>query len=176
MAQLHRKFTNEQVKELIEKYLRKEVERRYLQEILGINKTRFFALVKAYRDNPFHFSIQYVRKGRTRAIPEAVETNILKELAIEKKLIADKDVPVHSYNYSYIRDRLEREYKQKVSLSTIIDRARKNDFYCRKLKRTHQPVFLLTCPVFTFIRGASPCKPTFEGATLSATSISPKKK
>ena len=74
--QLHRKFTNEQVKELIEKYLRKEVGRRYLQEILGINKTRFFALVKAYRNNPFEFSIQYVRKGKTRAIPEAVEVNI----------------------------------------------------------------------------------------------------
>ena len=136
MTQLHRKFTDEQVKGLIEKYVRKEVGRKYLQEILGINKTRFFALVKAYRDNPFHFSIRYVRKGRTRAIPEAVETNILRELAIEKKLIQDKDVPVRSYNYSYIKDRLEREYKQKVSLSTIIDRARKNDFYCRKPKRT----------------------------------------
>ena len=44
--------------------------------------------------------------------------------------------PLRSYNYSYIKDRLEREYKQKVSLSTIIDRARKNDFYLRKPKRT----------------------------------------
>lgn len=136
MTQLHRKFTDEQVKELIEKYLRKEVGRKYLQEILGINKTRFFALVKAYRDNPSAFSIRYVRKGKTRAIPKAVEVNILKELAIEKTLIEDKDVPIRSYNYSYIKDRLEREYKQKVSLSTIIAKARKNDFYFRKPKRT----------------------------------------
>jgi hypothetical protein len=136
LTQLHRKFTDEQVKELIEKYLRKEVGRKYLQEILGINKTRFFALVKAYRDNPAAFSIRYVRKGKTRAIPKAVEVNILKELAIEKTLIEDKDVPIRSYNYSYIKDRLEREYKQKVSLSTIIAKARKNDFYFRKPKRT----------------------------------------
>jgi hypothetical protein len=136
LTQLHRKFTDEQVKELIEKYLRKEVGRKYLQEILGINKTRFFALVKAYRDNPSAFSIRYVRKGKTRAIPKAVEVNILKELAIEKTLIEDKDVPIRSYNYSYIKDRLEREYKQKVSLSTIIAKARKNDFYFRKPKRT----------------------------------------
>lgn len=136
MTQLHRKFTDEQIKELIEKYLRKEVGRRYLQEILCINKTRFFALVKAYRDNPSAFSIRYVRKGKTRAIPEAVEANILKELAVEKKLIEDKDVPVRSYNYSYIKDRLERTYKQKVSLSTIIAKARENDFYVRKPKRT----------------------------------------
>jgi hypothetical protein len=136
LAQLHRKFTDEQVKELIDKYLRKEVGRKYLQEILSVNKTRFFALVKAYRDDPSKFSIRYVRKGKTRAIPEAVEANILKELTIEKTLIDDKDVPLRSYNYSYIKDRLEREYKQKVALSTIIDRARKNDFYLRKPKRT----------------------------------------
>jgi len=136
LTQLHRKFTDEQVKELIEKYLRKEVGRKYLQEILGINKTRFFALVKAYRDNPSAFSIRYVRKGKTRAIPKAVEVNILRELAIEKTLIEDKDVPIRSYNYSYIKDRLEREYKQKVSLSTIIAKARENDFYFRKSKRT----------------------------------------
>jgi hypothetical protein len=136
LTQLHRKFTDEQVKELVEKYLRKEVGRRYLQEVLGINKTRFFALVRTYRDNPSIFSIQYVRKGKTRAIAEAVETNIFKELSIEKTLIEDKDVPIRFYNYSYIKDRLEREYKQKVSLSTIIDRARKNDFYLRKPKRT----------------------------------------
>jgi hypothetical protein len=98
LTQLHRKFTDDQVKKLIEKYLRKEVGRKYLQEILGVNKTRFFALVKAYRDNPRQFSIQYVRKGKTRAIPEALEMNILKELAIEKKLIENKNVPLHSYN------------------------------------------------------------------------------
>jgi hypothetical protein len=136
LAQLHRKFTDEQVKELIEKYLREEVGRKYLQDILSINKTRFFALVKAYRDSPSEFSIRYVRKGKTRAIPEAVEANILKELAIEKKLIDDKNIPLRSYNYSYIKDHLEKEYKQKVSLPTIIDRARKHDFYLRKPKRT----------------------------------------
>ncbi|MBI4847920.1 MAG: hypothetical protein HY808_04985 [Nitrospirae bacterium] len=136
MAQLHKKFTDDQVIELISKYLRKEVGRRYIQEILGINKTRFFALIKSYRDDPGQFSIQYVRKVKTRAIPGEIENNILKELSIEKTLIEDKNVPLHSYNYSYIKDRLEKDYKQKVSLPTIIDRARKNDFYLKKRKRT----------------------------------------
>ena len=40
MVQLHKKFTDEQVKELVEKYLRKEVGRRYLQEILEVGKFR----------------------------------------------------------------------------------------------------------------------------------------
>lgn len=136
MAQLHKKFTDDQVVELIEKYLRKEVGRRYLQNILDINKTRFFALVKAYRDNPPGFSIQYVRKSKTRVIPEAVEANIIKELSIEKKLIEDKNIPIRSYNYSYIKDCMEKKYKQKVALSTIIDRARKNDFYLKRPERT----------------------------------------
>lgn len=144
LAQIHRRFTDDQVKELLEKYLRKEVGRKYLQDILGINKTRFFALVKAYRDNPSEFSVQYVRKGKSRAIPEAVENNILKELSIEKKLIEDKDVPLRSYNYSYIKDRLQREYKQGVSLPTIIDRAKKNDFYLKKPKRTAHDREVLT--------------------------------
>jgi len=136
VAQLHKKFTDDQLVELLGKYLRKEVGRRYIQEILGINKTRFFALVKAYRDDPSCFSIQHVRKIKTRTIPLDIESNILKELSIEKKLIEDKNVPLHSYNYSYIKDRLEKDYKQKVSLPTIIDRARKNDFYLKKRKRT----------------------------------------
>ncbi|NVM24836.1 MAG: hypothetical protein HWN70_02810, partial [Desulfobacterales bacterium] len=57
MGQLHKRFTDSQVKELIEGYLRKEIERGYIQEVLGIGKTRFFALIKAYRHNPHEFSI-----------------------------------------------------------------------------------------------------------------------
>lgn len=139
MVQLHKKFTDSQVKELIERYLKKEIERKYIQEILCIGKTRFFALVKNYHERPVGFSIQYKRKTETRSIPQSIEKNIIKELKIEKKLINDKNVPIRSYNYSYIKDRLEKEYKQKVSLPTIIDRAKKNDFYLKKKpkKATH---------------------------------------
>ena len=144
MAQIHRKFTDDQIKELMDKYLRKEVERTYLQDIMGISKTRFFALMKAYRENPSEFSVRYVRNGISRAIAKAVETNILKELSIEKRLIADKNVPLRSYNYSYIKDRLHREYKQEVSLPTIIDRAKKNDFYLKKPKRSAHDREVLT--------------------------------
>lgn len=136
MAQIHKKFTDGQVKALIERYLKNEIERHYLQEILGISKTRFFALVKSYRENPETFSIQYIRRITTRAIPKNTEKNIIKELTIEKKLIEDTNVPLRSYNYSYIKDRLEKKYKQKVSLPTIINRAKKNDFYLKKPKRT----------------------------------------
>jgi hypothetical protein len=59
MVHLHKRFTDNQVKELIERYLKKEIDRRYIQEVLGIGKTRFFALVKDYRTNANEFSIHY---------------------------------------------------------------------------------------------------------------------
>jgi len=144
LVQLHKKFTDNQVKELIEKYLKKEVGRRYLQEILGIGKTRFFVLLASYQKNPLEFSIQYVRKQKTRQISHDIEENILKELAVEKRLIQDKDVPIRSYNYSYIKDCLSKHYHQRVSLPTIINRARQHDFYLKKSKRTAHDREVLT--------------------------------
>jgi len=135
MVQLHKRFTDSQVKELIERYLKKEIERGHIQEVLGIGKTRFFALIKAYHHNPNEFSIHYGRHTKTRKIPQEVERNILRELHIEKHLIEDKDVPLRQYNYSYIRDLLETKYYQKVSLPTVIDRAKKHGFYVKRKPR-----------------------------------------
>jgi len=38
MEQLHKKFTNSKVRALITRYLKKEIRRKYIQEILGIKK------------------------------------------------------------------------------------------------------------------------------------------
>ena len=64
-----------------------EIDRKYIQEVLGIGKTRFFALIKEYRKDPKEFSIQYTRKIKTRKISESIEYNIIKELQIEKDMI-----------------------------------------------------------------------------------------
>jgi hypothetical protein len=129
--QLHKKFTDSQVKELIERYLKKEIERKYIQEILGIKKRRLFALVKSYRENPEKFSIQYIRKSKNK-IPQVTEVNIIKELKIDKKCIENKDVPLKRYNYSYVKQRLESKYKQIVSVPTIINRAKQHGFYLKE--------------------------------------------
>ncbi len=136
MAQLHKKFTDSQVKEMLQRYLNNEIERPYIQQILGVGKTRFFALLKSYQADRAGFSIQYRRQTKTRSIAPAIESNILKELTIEKRLIQDKDVPIRSYNYSYVKTRLETDYGHKVSLPTIINRARKHGFSLRKPKRS----------------------------------------
>jgi hypothetical protein len=136
MAQLHKEFTDTQVKELLERYVKREIKIQYVLEILGIKRSRFFVLLKHYREC-HGFSIQYGRKAKTRKISESIEQNIVRELQIEKKLIQDKEIPLRQYNYSYIRDLLREKYHQKVSLSTIIDRAKKHDCYVkRKPKKT----------------------------------------
>src|SRR4030043_1258098 len=135
MSQVHKRFTPDQVKELLERYSNNEIERKYIQEILGIKKSRFFMLLKQYKENPQHFTTRYQRTTPPRIISAELERNILKELTIEKKIIQDKEIPLKSYNYSYIRDRLKGRYRQKVSLPTIIDRAKKHGFYLKKPKR-----------------------------------------
>jgi len=43
--QLHKRFNDAQVKDLIERYLKKEIARPYIQEILGIKRRWFCRLV-----------------------------------------------------------------------------------------------------------------------------------
>jgi len=135
MSQLHRRFSSAEVKELLERYLRKEVERSYIQEILAIKKRRFFTLLSQLREDPKHFSIQYQRATPARIAPE-IEHNIVKELSIEKGIIDNKEIPMKSYNYSFIKDRLRKKYRQNVSLTTIIRRAKEHGFYLKKPQRT----------------------------------------
>jgi hypothetical protein len=119
-TQIHKKFNNEQVKELLQKYLNKEIKRKYIQEILGIGKSRFFEIIQTYRKDPKIFSVDYKRSGPTRSIDPEIKANIAKELAVDKKAIENKDIPLYKYNYSYIQKRLETKYKQSAALNTII--------------------------------------------------------
>ncbi len=137
--QLHKRFSDEQVKMLLEKYTNEKVELRYILETLQIRRRRFFQLLREYRKDPDNFSIQYKRKRATKTISEDVEENIISELEKEKRLIEDKSIPITFYNYSYIKDQIYQAYGQKVSLPTIISRARKQGFYRprKKKNRSH---------------------------------------
>lgn len=144
MVQLHKKFQDSEVKELLKRYTAKEIKRKHVQQILGIGKSHFFVLLGEYRHSPDTFSIQYERTVKTHTISPAIEKNILKELNLDKKLIADKDMTLQSYNYSYVKDRLKSKYKQIVSLPTIIVRAKKHNFYDAHPKRKAHDREILT--------------------------------
>ncbi|MCD6406302.1 hypothetical protein J7L81_00310 [Candidatus Aerophobetes bacterium] len=101
--QLHKRFSTEEIKMLLRKYLDEKVELTYILEILKIKRSRFFELLKEYRKDPDGFSIEYDRKKPTRKIPDEVEKNIITELEIAKSLIEDKELLITHYNYSYIK-------------------------------------------------------------------------
>ena len=143
MSHLHKRFSSEQVKELLQRYVRNEMKRNHIQEILGIKRRRFFELLQEYKENPHCFTIQYRRHTAARISPD-IEDNILRELSIEKDIIQNKAIPLQSYNYSYIKDRLAGAYHQHVSLPTIIDRAKQHGFYLKKPTRSSHDREVLT--------------------------------
>ena len=136
MAQLHKRFTDDQVKVLLNGYCQGVLEREEIQEMLDIGKTRFFALLKAYRHAPETFSIAYQRQTPGR-LSATVEMEIERELLREKAIVEDRRLPISGYNYSALRDRLNKKGID-VSVTTIVDRAKGLDCYRpRKKSKTH---------------------------------------
>ena len=127
MDQLHKRFTAEQIKVLLQGYCQGNIARTDLQELLGIGKTRFFALLQEYRHDPDTFSIAYQRETPSRLSAE-VEAEIERELQREQDLIENQDLPISTYNYSALRDRLKKK-DITVSVTTIISRAKKLGCY-----------------------------------------------
>jgi len=150
MSQLHKRFTDEQIKLLFQNYCQGQVSRADLQEMIGIGKSRFFVLLKAYRSNPDHFTIAYQRKTHDR-ISSAVETEIEKALLQEKAVVEDPDLPISGYNYSAMKDRLKEKGIQ-VSLTTIINRAKKIDCHKPRRKRKTHDREVLTASIGALIQ------------------------
>ena len=122
MDQIHKRATTEQVKILLKGYCHGLLDRPAIEQTLGISKSTFFVLLREYRRNPDGFSLAYQRSSPTR-LPASTEEKIVKELMLDKSLIDDSSLPITTYNYSAIRDRLVK-HDIEVALSTIIDRAK----------------------------------------------------
>jgi hypothetical protein len=122
MDQLHKRFSVEQVQVLLQGYLQGTMARSEVEEMLQINKTRFFELLKDYRRDPEAFSIEYERATPAH-LSAKVEAAIQEELLREKALVEDPKLPIWSYNYSALRDRL-RKKGMLVSATTITQRAK----------------------------------------------------
>lgn len=136
MTQVHKRFSVEQVKVLLQGYNQGNLSRGDVESLLEISKTRFFALLKAYRQDPEGFSLAYQRSSKGR-LSEQVETDIRQELLRDKALIDDKELPIHNYNYSALADRLKKKGIQ-VSTTTITKRAKAlNCYRPRKKKASH---------------------------------------
>ena len=117
MEQIHKRFTAEQVRALLKGYHQGTLDRAAIEEILAISKSRFFVLLREYRQNPGEFSLTYQRATPTR-LPASAEKEIETELMLEKGLIEDPSLPISGYNYAAIKDRLAK-HGVIVSLPTI---------------------------------------------------------
>lgn len=127
MEQLHRRFTVEQVKVLLQGYGQGTLARAEAEELLGIGKTRFFALLQEYRMDPQAFSLAYARETPAR-LSRSTERAIETELRREQQLVEDRRLPIFDYNYSAIRDRLQQKGIL-VSATTITKRAKQLGCY-----------------------------------------------
>jgi hypothetical protein len=127
MSQIHKRFTTEQIKVLLQGYCQGTIKRSVIEETLGIGKTRFFALLNNYRQNPKSFIVSYHRATPAK-LSVKVETEIAKGLMEEKELVEDERLPISGYNYSALRDRLQK-HGTSVSVTTIIQRAKTLDCY-----------------------------------------------
>jgi len=112
MGQVHKRFSDEQVAFLFHAYSQGLMARVEMQEVLGIGRSRFFSLWREYRRNKEAFTVRYRRPSSIRISAEA-EAAMGRELLREKALIEDPELPISSYNYSALRDRL----RSKVSRS-----------------------------------------------------------
>lgn len=150
MDQLHKRFTNDQVKAILRGYCAGALDGSSVEEVLGVGKTRFFALLKQYRADPEGFSVAYVRSAVSR-LSDAIEQGISTELLRDKALVDDESLPITTYNYSAIKDRLEKR-ELEVSLPTIIKRAKAMDCHQRQRKHKMHDRQVVTAAIGTLIQ------------------------
>lgn len=134
MGQLHKRLTTESVVAVLKKYEKKEIDVEGAYAQLGVQRRRFYELLKKWRHNPDEFDVGYERESPNR-ISEEAEAAIQEELLKEKVIIKDPRLPTRYYNYSYVRDRLRDQHDITVSVPTIISRAKKLDCYKEKKKK-----------------------------------------
>lgn len=150
MSQIHKRYTDEQIKVLFQGYGQGKINRADIQEMLGIGKSRFFALLKEYRQDPGAFSVAYQRRTSAR-LPADVETEVKEALLREKEIVEDPDLPISGYNYSALRDRLEKKGID-VSVTTIIDRAKKLGCHKPRRKRKVHDREVLTASIGALVQ------------------------
>jgi hypothetical protein len=150
MDQIHKRFSDEQVKVLLQCYTKGSITRDELQKILQISKTRFFAMLKEYRHDPTNFSIAY-RRATPARLPAETEAAIKAELLAEKDLIEDPELPITDYNYPAMRDRLKTKGFT-VSATTITKRAKELDCYLPHHKHKEHDREVITTTIGALIQ------------------------
>lgn len=150
MSQIHKRFSDDQVRAFFQSYCQGTLSRADVEEVLEIGKTRFFSLLKKYRQNPDGFSLTYERSSPAK-LSVKEEAEIKQALLEEKRIVEDPDLPISGFNYTAIRDRLS-ENGIKVSVTTIINRAKQYDCHKPRKKTKFHDREVLTASIGALIQ------------------------
>ena len=115
-------FSVEQVKEVFQRYLARQIGVEQGSAILKIRRRPVFQIVKSIPGEAREFFFGVLPQDTPRTIDAKAEKKITQELKKEAAIIQDKRNPVQFYNYSYVKEILENKYEV---LPIIIDRAKK---------------------------------------------------
>jgi len=130
--QIHKRFTDEQIKLLLDLYLKKAIDLPQALQQLECSRRRFYQILRDYREAPENFTIAYARSKPNRRLPEIIEQAIKKELKIDRQLIGDRETTIRGYNYAFIRDSIRKSLCYKISAQTVRNRAKKWGYYIPK--------------------------------------------
>lgn len=120
--QVHKRLNDEQVKVILKEYTNGHLFLNEALNLLGLKRSRFFLLVKKYKEDRLSFTITYQRKNKrrlTRKTEKAIKTTLLED----KALISNPSLPLTNYNYSATNDRL-KDMGIHIATSTLIERAK----------------------------------------------------
>src|SRR3972149_4252703 len=93
MGQIHKRFTNEQIRFLFGAYVHGHIKRMDVQEALGIGKSRFFELLREYRQAPETLSVSYYSALRDRLRKRGIHVSATTITARAKTLDCYKPRP-----------------------------------------------------------------------------------
>jgi|SRR5579885_3865714 len=125
MKQLHKRFVAEEVKQVLTIYIKGNIDSQEAMRKLGIKRTRFFKLLRMFRQNSASFSIDY-KRDTPQKISKKADQAIYELLTDNKKLLINP-LGYNRYYYSKIRLALI-DMGINVSVPTIIKKAKKWDF------------------------------------------------
>jgi len=137
--QLHKRFTDDQVKLLLDLYLKRVITLQQVLQQLECTEGRFYQILRAYRRAPEEFTIAYARHTPQHRLPEEVDQAIRKELEIDRKLIGDKETPLRQYNYAAVRDEVVRRLGYTISAQTVRNRAKEWGYWIPKTQKEKAP-------------------------------------
>lgn len=129
MSQLHKRFSTDQVKMILNLYIMKKMELKEVLNQLGIKKRQFQSILAEYKKDRANFSIDYPRVLPNYKINEATEYLIMEELEKEKSIIENRDICVDTYNYSAVCEEVVKQTGQRLSVPSVINRAKTWGYY-----------------------------------------------